>query len=163
MSSYLLVFTVSNDCKCLGCRGTPWRGPGEPAQCWASDTRECLISVLPWPQPCKGSGERSSESAFGIPESINKTCGSQGPSLMFSWLLCPIFISGMEGFPAVLRVTVGGSVVSRFPSLCLLFFRLASCVTDKKFAVCLLFPGLISMEGCMLMKLVDYIHGTIQV
>lgn len=59
----------------------------------------------------------------------NKTCGSQGPSLIPS---CPIFISGTKRLPAVrLVVTVGGSVASRFPSLCLLFFHRASCVTGK--------------------------------
>lgn len=79
----MLAFTVSSDCKCLGCRGTPW------------------------------------ERVFGISESV-QTCGSPGPSLMFSRLSCPIFISGMRGLPAVRRVTVGGSVASRFPSLCLL-------------------------------------------
>lgn len=158
MSSYLLVFTVSNDCKCLGCRGTPWRGPGEPARCWASDTRECLISVLPWPQPCKESGERSSESAFGIPE-----------SLWLSRSLADVLLAALSNIyfrdGRVPRSPPGDSRWQRGITLPLrlLFFRLASCVTDKKFVVCLLFPGLISKEGCMLMKFVDYIHGTIQV
>lgn len=135
MSSYLLMFTVKNGCNCLGCRGTPWER-----------ARECLTAVLPWPQPCKGPGEGIPEAAFGIPDPV-KTCVSRGPSLIFPWPSCPIFISGMKGLPAVRRVTVGGSVASCFPSLCLWFLRRASCVTDKKFTVCLLFSGLISMEG----------------
>lgn len=106
--------------------------------------------------------EGSPEAAFGIPDPV-QTCGSRGPSLMFSWLSCPIFIPGMKGLPAVRRMTVGGSVASRFPSLRLWLFRRASCVTDKKFTVCLLFPGLIGMESCMLVKLGDYVRGTIQV
>lgn len=148
----MLVFTVSNDCKCLG--------EGQGRHCRVEPLTHGNVSSQSCPgrSPAKGLGKESRGRLWN--PSINK---HQGPSLMFSWPSCPIFISGMRGLPAVRRVTVGGSVASRFPSLCLLFFRRASCVTDKEFTVCLLFPGLISMEGCMLMKLVHYMHGTIQV
>lgn len=99
MSSYLLVFTVSNDCKCLGCRETPW----ERARGATLTHRNVFSQSCPGRNPAKGPGKKAPRPSL---KSLNhKTCVSQGPSLMFSWSSCPIFISGMKGLLAVRRVT----------------------------------------------------------
>lgn len=126
MSPYLLVFTVSNDCNVWDAEEHP--GEGQGTHCGVEPLTRGNVSSQSCPgrNPAKSPGKEAPRPPL---ESLNnKTCGSQGASLIAS---CPIFISGMKGLPAVRRVTVGGSVASRFLSLCLLFFRRASCVIDK--------------------------------